>query len=157
MFCKQRKVIADMAYRNGAEPSQEANAAMQRSARFAAAQSAVERLTKQYPHMARASLAETRTCYARSGELDPEEVMLELRRFAHNFTGQGASFNYPLITDIANSLRAHLHSCGSLAALRPTVVEAHFNAIEEVLDKQLSGDGGAEGEAIMARLTGMNA
>lgn len=129
---------------------------MQRSAKFAAAQSAVERLTRQYPQMARASLAETRACYARGGEIDPEEVMLELRRFAHNFTGQGASFNYPLITDIADSLRAHLHSCSSLAALKPTVVEAHFDAIQAVLDKELSGDGGAEGEAIMARLACMN-
>lgn len=144
-----------MAYRNGTGEFMEDNTSRQRSARFAAAQSAVERLTKQYPAMARAGLVETRECYARCGETDPESVMLELRRFAHNFTGQGASFNYPLITDIADSLRAHLHECGSMAALKPTIVEAHFKAIEDVLDSELSGDGGSEGEKIMTKLASM--
>ena len=124
---------------------------------FAAAQSAVERLTRQYPAMARTNLMEIRDLFSPSEEGDPEEVMQELRKFAHNFTGQGASFNFPLISEIADLLHHYLHACGSYPALRREVVEAYFDAVQEVLDKELSGDGGDEGRAILARLQGVTA
>lgn len=122
------------------------------SVNFAAAQSAVERLTREYPAMARRNLKEIRVQFANCDCGDPEEVHLELRRFAHNFTGQGASFNYPVISDIGNSLRKYLQEYGQLDSLDFDVVEAHFDAIEDALDGELSGDVGEEGMAILARL-----
>lgn len=122
------------------------------SVNFAAAQSAVERLTREYPAMARRNLKEIRAQVANCDCGDPEEIHLELRRFAHNFTGQGASFNYPVISDIGNSLRIYLQEYGEFESLELDVVKAHFDAIEDALDGELSGDVGEDGAAILARL-----
>lgn len=122
------------------------------SVNFAAAQSAVEKLTREYPAMARRTLKEIRVQFANSGCGDSEEMHLELRRFAHNFTGQGASFNYPVISDIGNSLRIYLQEFEQFESLDFDIVEAHFDAIEDALDGELSGDVGEDGASILARL-----
>jgi hypothetical protein len=122
------------------------------SVNFAAAQSAVERLTREYPAMARHNLEEIKIKIANKNIGDPEEMHLELRRFAHNFTGQGASFNYPVISDIGNSLRVYLQEYGQFESLDLHVVEAHFEAIEDALDGELSGDVGEDGAAILTKL-----
>jgi hypothetical protein len=119
---------------------------------LAAAQSAVERLTREYPAMANYNLKEIRNKFTNFDCGDSEEMHLELRRFAHNFTGQEASFNYPVISDIGNSLRLYLQEYGEFESLELNVVEAHFDAIEGALDSELSGDVGEEGAAILARL-----
>lgn len=121
---------------------------------FAAAQSAVDKLIEEYPAHAKHNLNEIKNRFSKFCGNDPEEEMLELRRFAHNFTGQGASFNYPLISEIAESLRVYLNACGVFSALKRGVVETHFDAMQEVLDRGLSGDSGDAGFAIRARVDG---
>lgn len=102
--------------------------------------------------MARCSLQEIRDKFTNNDCDDPEELHLELRRFAHNFTGQGASFNYPVISDIGNSLRIYLQENEQFESLERVVIEAHFDAIQDALDGELCGDSGEEGAAILARL-----
>ncbi|NKB56741.1 MAG: hypothetical protein GKS00_10430 [Alphaproteobacteria bacterium] len=102
--------------------------------------------------MARRNLKAERNRFARNVSTDPQGELQELRKFAHNFTGQGASFNYHLITEIADSLRIYLRACDTCQEMEPHVVEVHFEAMQDVLDKELSGDGGDDGREIMARL-----
>ncbi len=117
-----------------------------------AAQQVIERLSRDYPALAGGSLEAVRKDFSNFRGDNPDEELMELRRFAHNFIGQGASFNYPLITEIAESLRGYLHACGEFSAINRSIVEAHFEAIQDVFDNVLSGEGGPVGRAIRKRL-----
>lgn len=146
-----------MAFLDTAERQKPAPAEPAPAVDLAAAHSAVARLTKEYPNLARASLSEARDRFDRASGAGSDQAMVELRRFAHNFAGQGASFNFPLITDIANTMRAYLKEKGRPDALDRTVVDAFFAAIEEALDRQLCGECGPEARAILDRLTDLAA
>lgn len=141
-----------MPFSNRARDSEAETVETPSSVDMTAALSAVERLTRLYPTTARKTLAEIGERVAGLDAENADAVLHDLRRFAHNFSGQGASFNYPLISEIADSLRAVLHACADGAALRRPLLEAHFGAMQAVLDRELSGDGGDEGCALMSSL-----
>jgi len=117
---------------------------------LAAAGKAVEKLTRAYPTIAQRNHAALLEEYARLG-VCPDGVEA-LRRYAHNVTGQGASFDYPLMSEVGASLEEYLQSPEANSQLRPSVIEAHLEAFQHVLDNQISGDVGSEGEAIILRL-----
>jgi hypothetical protein len=142
----------DMAIPARAKTTESDNVRPPDSVDFSAAQSAVERLTREYPAIALSNLKAMRGKYKYLKGENPEEELQELRTFAHNFAGQGASFNFPLVSKIADSLRAYLRSRGIFSALKRDIVEAHFEALHEVLDNVLSSDGGDAGRAVLARL-----
>ncbi len=143
-----------MAFLDETEQADAAAVTLPPTVDFEAAQSAVEKLIGEYPSLAKCNLREMKSRFSEFCGDNPEEEMMELRRFAHNFTGQGASFNYPLISEIADSLRLYLRACGAYSSLKRGVVETHLDAMQEVLDRGLSGEGGDAGLTIRARVDG---
>lgn len=121
-------------------------------ARLEAANAVVEKLSGAYPAHAKANLQEIREKFARRMNFEKNEVKFALYRFAHNLEGQGALFHYPLISEIAELFGRYIKSQEARTEFRCTVVEAYFDAIEEVLDRKLAGDRGREGAAILKRL-----
>ncbi len=117
---------------------------------FVAAGKAVEKLTRAYPAIAHRNLAAARAEFARLGAR-PDGVEA-LRYYAHNVTGQGASFDYPLMSEIGASLEEYLLSLDADSEPQACIVEAHFEAFQHVLDNRMSGDFGAEGDAFVMRL-----
>src|ERR1700752_2328849 len=75
----------------------------------------------------------------------------------HNIKGQGASFGYPLVTRIGQSL------CRMIAPDRPVegafikIAQAHLDALKLVLEKKIAGKGGEVGEKLAARLESLTA
>lgn len=126
-------------------------------ARLSAAKAAVEKLNSEYPKLARGQLGKVRRSYAARDSVDADELVSELRWFAHDQCGQGATFNYPLISEIAQSFRTYLKRSGSLIDMQPVVIETYFDAMDETFDKALCGEFGREGALILARLTDLSA
>jgi hypothetical protein len=78
--------------------------------------------------------------------------MTEIYQVSHNIKGQGGTFGYHLITDIAASLCAyteHLESCDGTAL---ALIRAHIDAIRAVISGDMVGDGGEIGQAISSSL-----
>jgi len=121
-------------------------------ARLEAANAVVERLSGAYPAHAKNSLREIREIFSGRMNVEKKDMKFALHRFAHNLEGQGTSFHYPLISEIAESFGRFLQAQEAHADLGCTVVERYFDAIEEVLDRKLAGDCGREGAAIMKSL-----
>jgi chemotaxis protein histidine kinase CheA len=76
----------------------------------------------------------------------------EAHNIAHNLKGQGASFGYPLITSIAQSLLALLRGEEKSAPCAIKVALAHVTALHTILEKNIQGGGGPRGEALVKRL-----
>jgi len=73
----------------------------------------------------------------------------------HNIKGQGASFGYPLMTRIGQSLCRLIAPGRALDEAGLKVAQAHLDALKLVLDKKIAGGGGEVGDKLAARLEGM--
>jgi len=72
---------------------------------------------------------------------------------AHDMKGQGGSFNYRLITVIGDALCRTIDKMTSeTTGIENEVVKVHLEAMKLVIAKRMSGDGGKEGEALVAGL-----
>jgi hypothetical protein len=68
---------------------------------------------------------------------------------AHDIKGQGATFGYPLLSEIGQRLCRLLEEAGPLDVER---VAAHVTALAGVLAGRLTGDGGGAGREWLASL-----
>ena len=75
-----------------------------------------------------------------------------LRELAHNIKGQGAAFGYQLMTRIGESLSVLLKGAESCDPHRLKLLGAHAASLQIVLERDITGTGGALGEALVARL-----
>jgi hypothetical protein len=70
----------------------------------------------------------------------------------HNVKGQGASFGYPLVTRIGQSLCRLLVPGRVVNTAGLAIAQAHLDALKLVLDKKIAGSGGGIGDRLAARL-----
>jgi len=87
---------------------------------------------------------------ARTG--DPAENMRTMFRIALDMKGQGASFGYQLVTEIADRLAAFLENRDTLGPFDCEVVMAHVAAMRAVFAQDVRGDGGGTGRALIGGL-----
>lgn len=81
-----------------------------------------------------------------------KELLGAIFRVAHEIKGQGGSFGYDLMTLIGNQL---CHFVEELAEAGPTeiqVIGLHVDALKIVMVKQMRGDGGQAGRALLRGL-----
>jgi HPt (histidine-containing phosphotransfer) domain-containing protein len=81
----------------------------------------------------------------------------EAHDIAHNLKGQGASFGYPLITSVAQSLLTLLRGQEKSGLRTIKIAAAHARALRTILDKDIHGGGGPRGETLVMRLSALTA
>ena len=97
-------------------------------------------------------------------EADPAKapkIQTKIRRISHDLRGQGATYGYDIISDVAECLYTYTDSLASSADLNADVLRAHADAMRAVVKNEVKGDGGEVGldlvkslEALVARMTG---
>lgn len=113
----------------------------------------IARVIRNYAEIAAPRLTEMRQCWERikSGAAHPDDVKLFGQR-AHDFKGEGASFGFPLVTEICRSLCLLIEMGATTVTKAHPPIEAHIGAIEAVLKNGIEGDGGEIGQVIIADL-----
>ena len=71
-----------------------------------------------------------------------------MRKVTHDIKGQGASFGYPLMSDVGASLSRLLKSIERIDAPSLTLVAEHVKVLRRVLAEDIEGSGGAFGEEL---------
>jgi hypothetical protein len=96
---------------------------------------------------------------ARTGSEVRAVALRQIFEGAHDIKGQGASFGYPLLSRIGQSLCrvGHGASYESFSADALKVVGAHLEAMKIILEKEIRGDGGALGARLADKLEAMPA
>ena len=125
------------------------------SATLARAEAAVADLARDYATWALADVAKAgKALAAAKADVAARPTQVEaLFRVAHDLTGQGTSFGYPLVTKIGHSLCALTRD--RVLAYRDEhldLAQAHVDAIQLVLTKGIKGDGGKVGAELVAKL-----
>ena len=111
-------------------------------------------LTDIYLEAALNDVASLESCLSRaqSDSKQWEDACLEMRRTVHNIKGQGTSFGYPLMTKIGESLSHLLKTIETPSDPQLRLIEAHITALRLVMDQNIKGSGGEQGEALVTRL-----
>ena len=84
-------------------------------------------------------------------EKGAEGLNTKMYAIAHNLKGMGSSFGFDLMTASGASLCEYLRKLEERNA-SASVVGAHLKAMKVILDKRITGDGGDDGKALVARL-----
>lgn len=120
------------------------------------AEEAMADLARTFPAIATSSVQDMKLALAEAmGTFDEERTKIiktKLYPKAHDLKGQGATFGYPLITDVGAHLCKFLTSQKSYSPADLQKIKQDVVAIETILWKKLKGDGGEKGAAILDML-----
>jgi hypothetical protein len=115
----------------------------------ARAEAALKRMTGAYEQRAAQDVARLRILLT---ELEcggaPEAIWMSLRAIAHDMKGQGGTFDYPLVSDIADMLSAFLKSTTPDTGAAESI-GVFVDTLATVLDRKLTGNGGTAGTDLL--------
>jgi len=119
---------------------------------FKRAEEAVSKLSEQYRDWALSDIETLRGCVASlSDDAKRDEAVAKVRSIAHDMRGQGSTFGYPLITQVAQSISGTLKSSTDTDGLVSDLT-AHIDAVEAIIENGATGDGGDKGRDILQSL-----
>ena len=123
---------------------------------LAKADAAIQKMQENYADWADEDLTvlETTLTAIRRAEDQSAHIKI-LFRHALDMKGQGGSFGYDMVTQVAGSLADFITDKELLQGLDFEVVEAHVQTMRAVFAEQVKGDGGTTGQALMAGLNAM--
>ncbi|MDA5193196.1 hypothetical protein [Govanella unica] len=119
-------------------------------AALARAQAALEDMIEDYPDWVKTLLLKLSEEHRRAVDT-PHERRLQfekIRRIAHDMKGQGGTFNYPLITDFADSLYNFTGVTAGMTDSHIEIIKVHIDSMRVVINERLQGDGGQGGQAL---------
>ncbi|MET1027461.1 MAG: hypothetical protein ABWY00_09850 [Dongiaceae bacterium] len=118
------------------------------------AQAAVAALARDYVNWAHADIAACQS-YLDQARLAPDQRdrhLQELYGIAHNIKGQGSAFDFPLMTRIGQSLCQLTRYERGAGEDHLDLIARHLQALRQVLDNDLRGDGDAGAQDLAAGL-----
>lgn len=141
---------------DASKPATSQPLASQMADQLAQANEAIAALAKEYPIWAARDIVKMNQALqdARSLTGDKRENIIrkELFKIVHNAKGQGATFGYPLITDIGEHLCRYIERVPEIQADEMAVIREHIQAMDTVLKDKLTGDGGETGQALLNKV-----
>jgi chemotaxis protein histidine kinase CheA len=122
---------------------------------LARAEAAVAHLAKDYAAWALGDVAKARAALGSASDEPARRAqhVEAMFRVAHDLKGQGASFGFPLVTKIGQSLCALTRERAlQYETKHLDLAKSHLDAIELVLTKGIKGEGGKVGAELVAKL-----
>ena len=113
-------------------------------------------LAKDYLVWVQEDLQKLKDAYQRAlslgGDNRTDVIRNELFRTAHDMKGQGATFGYDLVTYIGNHLCRYIERFDSFNENEMLAIDIHINALQQIIEQQLIGEGGSLGEALRSEV-----
>ncbi len=114
-------------------------------------------LTTQYPEWTKVELVNMSEMLVAAEQLSGEELFHLMRddffQKAHDIKGQGATFDYPLMTEVGSFVCEHLRHKTEVTRADVCLMREMVDIMHQIIDDKIVGDGGAVGDSIRARLT----
>lgn len=119
---------------------------------FKRAEEAVSKLAEQYRDWALSDIETLRGYVATlSDDGERDGANAKIRSIAHDMRGQGSTFGYPLITQVAQSISGTLKLSLDTDQL-VAELSSHIDAVEAIIESEATGDGGDKGRDILRSL-----
>lgn len=121
--------------------------------RLAAAEAHVTALADSYEVWVREDLAALQVALDGANQRSRRHQAFDrIFKIAHNIKGQGSTFGYDLLTEIAGSLCEFIRRLSEPGDDDLALVRHHVSAIGVVLEQRITGSGGKLGEDLLTRL-----
>lgn len=86
---------------------------------------------------------------------DAEMELTRIHSRAHDIKGQGGSFGYDLMTEMGTLLTRFVKTLSQPVEKDLDLIQVCVDSMRLVVEGRLNGDGGAEGQALLKRLSGV--
>ena len=116
------------------------------------AEAAIAALRGEFVRWMRGDLEKMRILFDAATAMPAEgrgRTMRSVHGCAHDMRGQGGSFGFPLVTEIAATLCRFLETRTVFGSAELDAVDRQIEALRKVVDSDLDGDGGDEGEGLL--------
>lgn len=121
-------------------------------AAVANAQAAIAGLSDKYIGWVTEDLQRLDTAIAAVRDSQDAATLRNVYDVAHDIKGQGSTFGYRLVTEIAHLLCRYVDEASKRQQYDRTVVDAHVTALRTVIDNRIQGDAGDMGREILRAL-----
>ena len=124
-------------------------------AALAKAEDVIANLADDYMNWVREDFERLEAAYnqLKAGEGDVAENLDRVFQIAHDMKGQGGSFGYDLMTAIGDHLCRLIEKFDKAGPRELEMIRVHIDAMRVVITKELKGNGGDEGRALLMGLT----
>lgn len=116
----------------------------------------ISELSQQYPTWAMADVLKLKKFLNQAQTLPESEqtslIKDELYRVSHDIKGQGGTFGYPLMTDVAAQLCNFIKESKNFSAQKMDFIQEHIDVLETILKDKLAGDGGETGQRVWEKI-----
>ena len=121
-------------------------------AAVADAQAAVAGLSDKYIGWVNDDLKRLDAAIARLGSGSDPAALQAVYDVSHDIKGQGSTFGYALVTEIAHRLCRYADEASRRQNVDRAVIDAHVKALRIVVDNRIQGDAGELGAEILRAL-----
>jgi chemotaxis protein histidine kinase CheA len=118
----------------------------------ASAQAAVAGLSDKYIGWVNDDLKRLDAAISRLVQAENAATLRAVYDVAHDIKGQGSTFGYGLVTEIAHRLCRYVDAAAQRRKVDRTVIDAHVTALRTVVDNRIQGDAGELGAEILRAL-----
>jgi len=117
---------------------------------LARADAAVKRLSDQFTDLALDEIGKLDMLLkeAQANSDKRPDIVRNIFMVVHDLRGQGATFDYPLLTRIGSSLCTFTENLEGSSDKELQVISVHVDALKAVMTHKISGDGGPVGREI---------
>lgn len=114
------------------------------------AQMALNDMSEEYPDWVMTIIDELFEFHRRcvDDEIGRKGYFERINAIAHDMKGQGGTFGYQLITDLAEGLYGFTATGSGLSDSHVEIIKAHIDAMRVVIRERIEGDGGQIGAEI---------
>lgn len=108
-------------------------------------------MAEQYPKTAAAAIERAQAILS-APRVTGAALRNDFFPIVHNIKGQGATFNYPLMTDIGAFLCAYIRARSQFKASDIALMRRYVQDMDTIIVRRLTGDGGDFGRDLRARI-----
>ncbi|MDF1747608.1 MAG: Hpt domain-containing protein [Alphaproteobacteria bacterium] len=119
---------------------------------FLAADAIVKQMTSEYIDKLAEDIQQMNVLAAKYRKDNSEETLDRLFRLIHNMRGQGATFGFPLITEIGRHFCRYVRERPKRKAVKPALVDQHLKAMHVVYNQSIKGSGDEISQAVVNAL-----
>ncbi len=119
---------------------------------FEAAETIVKQMTSDYVDKLAEDIEQMKRLATKYREDNSDATLDQLFRLVHNMRGQGATFGFPLITEIGRHFCRYVRERPKGKAVKPALVDQHLKALLVVYNQSIKGSGDEISQAVVYAL-----
>lgn len=113
----------------------------------------VQQMAAEYVEKLAGDIAEMKRLAAAYRTSPTPETLDALFRLIHNMRGQGATFGFPLITEIGRNFCRYVRERPKGTAVNDDLIDQHVKAMQVVYDQSIKGSGDEIAQAVVQALS----